>query len=141
MSMVEERTCDFTGQSIEPGTGIMYVRADGTVLHFVDSKAEKNYLKGREARDLKWTGVGRPEPQAATTTDEPEPADSADEVDEDDADLPPDVDESTPESSEAVEEGSDEAEAPSTADEVNVEPDDAAVAERDEEQEDDAEAK
>ena len=56
--MVEKRTCDFSGAEIEPGTGIMYVRNDGTVLHFVDSKAEKNYLMGREARDLEWTAEG-----------------------------------------------------------------------------------
>ena len=57
--MVEKRTCDYTGEDIEPGTGIMYVRKDGTVLHFVDSKAEKNYKLGREPRDLEWTEAGR----------------------------------------------------------------------------------
>ena len=57
--MVEKRTCDYTGEEIEPGTGIMYVRNDGTVLHFVDSKAEKNYKLGRESRDLEWTEEGR----------------------------------------------------------------------------------
>lgn len=61
MTMVERRTCDYTGRPIEPGTGIMYVRTDGTVLHFVDSKAEKNYLLGREPRDLGWTEAGRTE--------------------------------------------------------------------------------
>jgi len=59
--MVEHRTCDYSGKEIEPGTGIMYVRTDGTVLHFADSKAEKNYLLGREARDLEWTEAGRGE--------------------------------------------------------------------------------
>ncbi|ELY95505.1 50S ribosomal protein L24e [Natrialba taiwanensis] len=57
--MVEKRTCDYTGEEIEPGTGIMYVKTDGTVLHFVDSKAEKNYKLGREPRDLEWTEEGR----------------------------------------------------------------------------------
>ncbi|MFC4438391.1 MULTISPECIES: 50S ribosomal protein L24e [Natrialbaceae] len=57
--MVEKRTCDYTGEEIEPGTGIMYVRNDGTILHFVDSKAEKNYKLGREPRDLEWTEAGR----------------------------------------------------------------------------------
>lgn len=75
--MVEERTCDYTGQSIEPGTGIMYVRSDGTILHFVDAKAEKNYMKGREARDLEWTAAGQAteDPGEADTSGE-EPADS-----------------------------------------------------------------
>ena len=57
--MVSTRTCDFSGEDIEPGTGIMYVRNDGTVLHFKDRKAEKNYFMGREARDLEWTQAGR----------------------------------------------------------------------------------
>ncbi|PCR90999.1 50S ribosomal protein L24e [Natrinema ejinorense] len=57
--MVEKRTCDYTGEEIEPGTGIMYVQTDGTVLHFVDSKAEKNFKLGREPRDLEWTEEGR----------------------------------------------------------------------------------
>jgi len=52
--MVEHRTCDYTGEEIEPGTGIMYVENDGTVLHFVDSKAEKNYFMDRDPRDLEW---------------------------------------------------------------------------------------
>ena len=57
--MVETRTCDYTGEEIEPGTGTMYVRNDGTILHFKDSKAEKNYFLGREARDLEWTAEGQ----------------------------------------------------------------------------------
>ena len=57
--MVQKRTCDYTGEEIEPGTGIMYVKIDGTVLHFVDSKAEKNYKLGREPRDLEWTEAGQ----------------------------------------------------------------------------------
>ena len=57
--MVETRTCDYSGEDIEPGTGTMFVKTDGTVLHFKDSKAEKNYLLGREARDLEWTEAGR----------------------------------------------------------------------------------
>ncbi|ADE04505.1 50S ribosomal protein L24e [Haloferax volcanii] len=57
--MVEKRTCDYSGEEIEPGTGTMYVKTDGTVLHFKDSKAEKNYFLGREARDLEWTEAGR----------------------------------------------------------------------------------
>ncbi|PSQ18133.1 50S ribosomal protein L24e [Halobacteriales archaeon QS_8_69_26] len=55
--MPTKRTCDYTGEEIEPGTGVMYVKNDGTVLHFVNSKAEKNYFMGREARDLEWIGT------------------------------------------------------------------------------------
>ncbi|WP_181691815.1 50S ribosomal protein L24e [Natronomonas sp. LN261] len=57
--MVQERTCDYSGQEIEPGTGTMYVKNDGTVLWFADAKCEKNYLMGREARDLEWVGDER----------------------------------------------------------------------------------
>ena len=89
--MVEKRTCDYTGEEIEPGTGIMYVKTDGTVLHFVDSKAEKNYKLGREPRDLEWTEEGRrakgpvqDEAPAAAEADEDEAVDeeSVDESDE-----------------------------------------------------------
>jgi len=48
------RTCDYTDEEIEPGTGKMFVRTDGTILWFKDSKAEKNYFLGRESRDLEW---------------------------------------------------------------------------------------
>jgi len=97
--MVEKRTCDYTGEEIEPGTGIMYVKNDGTVLHFVDSKAEKNYKLGREPRDLEWTEEGR---RAKGPVQEEAPA--AAEADEDEADEDEAVDE------ESVDE-SDEAEA------------------------------
>ena len=80
--MVQERTCDYTGEAIEPGTGIMYIANDGTVMHFVDSKAEKNYLLGREPRDLEWTAAGRGSSrteQATTETAEPDAEDTASE--------------------------------------------------------------
>ena len=85
--MVTTRTCDFSGEDIEPGTGIMYVRNDGTVLHFKDRKAEKNYFMGREARDLEWTQAGRaakdtrrPQESVAEPEPEPEPEPAADEA-------------------------------------------------------------
>jgi large subunit ribosomal protein L24e len=59
--MVQKRTCDYSGQEIEPGTGTMYVKTDGTVLWFADAKCEKNYFMGREARDLEWIGEEEPE--------------------------------------------------------------------------------
>ena len=70
------RTCDYTGEEIEPGTGKMYVETDGTVLWFKNSKAEKNYFLGRESRDLEWI---HDEEQVVEE-------DEADEVDEDEAD-------------------------------------------------------
>ncbi|AGB37580.1 50S ribosomal protein L24e [Natronococcus occultus] len=86
--MVEKRTCDYTGEEIEPGTGIMYVQNDGTVLHFVDSKAEKNYKLGREPRDLEWTEAGRAgkgpaeaETAASEDADQDEVAEAAEDED------------------------------------------------------------
>ncbi|MFP8954164.1 50S ribosomal protein L24e [Natrialbaceae archaeon A-arb3/5] len=92
--MVEKRTCDYTGEEIEPGTGIMYVKNDGSVLHFVDSKAEKNYKLGREPRDLEWTEEGRRgkgPAQADTPADETADQDDVVEA-EDDEDLAEETD-------------------------------------------------
>ena len=56
MNMPERRICSFTGDEIEPGTGMMFVRRDGSVLWFKSSKARKNQLQlKRNARRLKWT--------------------------------------------------------------------------------------
>lgn len=64
--MPQQRQCDFCGDDIEPGTGTMFVRTDGSVIHFCSSKCEKNADLGREARDLAWTEEG------GAGTDEPE---------------------------------------------------------------------
>ena len=54
--MVERRTCSFCGNEIEPGTGKMYVKKDGTVLYFCKMKCQKNTLKlHRTPRWEKWT--------------------------------------------------------------------------------------
>jgi large subunit ribosomal protein L24e len=54
-NMAERRICNFSGEEIEPGTGVMYVKRDGTVLWFKDSKARKNMKLGRNPRKVKWT--------------------------------------------------------------------------------------
>ncbi len=49
-------TCSFSGERMEPGTGKMYVKSDGTVLYFKNSKCEKNFIKlGRKPFATKWT--------------------------------------------------------------------------------------
>ena len=54
--MPERRVCNVTHEESEPGTGMMFVRRDGTVLWFKDSKSRKNMLKlKRNPRRLKWT--------------------------------------------------------------------------------------
>jgi large subunit ribosomal protein L24e len=57
---MEIRYCSFCGEKLEPGTGKMYIRKDGSILYFDSSKCEKNYLKlKREARDVLWTKEGQ----------------------------------------------------------------------------------
>lgn len=54
--MVEKRTCSFCGSDIEPGTGKLFVKKDGTVLYFCKMKCQKNMLKlGRIPRRVRWT--------------------------------------------------------------------------------------
>lgn len=73
--MPQQRNCDFCGAQVEPGTGTMFVHADGSVVHFCSSKCENNAELGREARNLEWTEAGRgPERTAAAATDETEAA-------------------------------------------------------------------
>jgi large subunit ribosomal protein L24e len=57
--MVETRECDFCGDDIEPGTGTMFVYADGRTVHYCSSKCEANADLGREPRDVEWTAEGR----------------------------------------------------------------------------------
>lgn len=52
---MEKRVCSFCNREIEPGTGKMFVKRDGTIFHFCSSKCEKNMLKlGRLPRKVKW---------------------------------------------------------------------------------------
>ncbi|HEB37698.1 MAG TPA: 50S ribosomal protein L24e [Thermoplasmatales archaeon] len=54
--MVERRVCSFCGNEIEPGTGKLYIRKDGTIYHFCSSKCQKNLLKlKRVPRKIRWT--------------------------------------------------------------------------------------
>lgn len=48
--------CSFSGEEIKKGTGKMFVRDNGQILWFKNSKCEKNYFKlGRDNRKFKWT--------------------------------------------------------------------------------------
>ncbi|MDP7116278.1 MAG: 50S ribosomal protein L24e [Candidatus Woesearchaeota archaeon] len=52
--------CSFCGKDLEKGTGKMYVKKDGSILHFCAMKCEKNMLKlKRNPRKLLWTQQGR----------------------------------------------------------------------------------
>ncbi len=54
------RKCSFCGREIEPGTGMMYVKKDGTILYFCSSKCRKNMLKTRrDPKKIRWTNLFR----------------------------------------------------------------------------------
>jgi large subunit ribosomal protein L24e len=54
--MVDRRVCSFCGNEIEPGTGKMYVKIDGTIYNFCKNKCHKNLIElHRVPRRTKWT--------------------------------------------------------------------------------------
>ena len=54
--MPPKRTCTFCGLEIEPGTGKMYIKKDGTIFHFCSSKCQKNLVQlKRVPRRTEWT--------------------------------------------------------------------------------------
>ena len=99
--MPRTRECHYCGTDIEPGTGTMLVRNDGSTTHFCSSKCENNADLGREARNLGWTDAGRAttaaQAQAAEEAEaeaaEEAEAEAADEADEEAADEEAEADE------------------------------------------------
>ena len=55
--MVDMKKCTFCGGQIEPGTGKMLVKKDGTIQYFCSTKCENNNKLGRMPRLTKWSGV------------------------------------------------------------------------------------
>ncbi|MCI4350906.1 MAG: hypothetical protein L3K15_05275 [Thermoplasmata archaeon] len=54
--MVVKRQCSFCANEIEPGTGTLFVKRDGTVFSFCSSSCRKQQLHlGRVGHRLKWT--------------------------------------------------------------------------------------
>lgn len=54
--MVAKRQCSFCAEEIEPGTGMTFVKRDGTVFQFCSSSCRKQQLGlGRIGHRLKWT--------------------------------------------------------------------------------------
>jgi len=54
--MVQRRLCTFCGNEIEPGTGRLYIKRDGTTFHYCSNKCNKNHLKlHRVPRRVRWT--------------------------------------------------------------------------------------
>lgn len=53
---MEQRVCSFCGSPLEPGTGLMFIKKDGTVYYFNSKRCQTSLLKqGRLARRIKWT--------------------------------------------------------------------------------------
>jgi large subunit ribosomal protein L24e len=57
--MVEQHVCTFCGSQLEPGTGKMYVKKDGSVMFFCSSKCQNNQKLGRVPRRVEWTAAGK----------------------------------------------------------------------------------
>ena len=54
--MVVKRQCSFCAREIEPGTGMIFVKRDGTVFHFCTSSCRKQQLHlHRVGHHFKWT--------------------------------------------------------------------------------------
>jgi large subunit ribosomal protein L24e len=118
--MVRTRECNFCGDDIEPGTGTMFVRVDGTTEHFCSAKCERSDELGREPRNVGWTEAGRQAAEANRAADEarqeaaaeaesePEPeeaeVDAEDEAESESADAEDEADADTEESAETEEE-------------------------------------
>ena len=57
--MVDVYTCSYCGKQMEPGTGKLFVRKDGSLFYFCSSKCQSNYNLGRIPRRVAWTAAGR----------------------------------------------------------------------------------
>jgi large subunit ribosomal protein L24e len=57
--MVDSFTCTFCGSAMEPGTGKMFVKRDGTIFYFCSTKCQNNQRLGRVPRRVAWTTAGR----------------------------------------------------------------------------------
>lgn len=54
--MVVKRSCSFCAGEVEPGTGMMFVKKDGTAFFFCSSVCRRDQLKlGRVGHRFKWT--------------------------------------------------------------------------------------
>jgi len=51
--------CSFCGEQVPEGRGKLYVKNDGKVLVFCNSKCQKNWKLKREGKNVKWTKIAR----------------------------------------------------------------------------------
>ncbi|RLJ09922.1 MAG: 50S ribosomal protein L24 [Candidatus Aenigmatarchaeota archaeon] len=47
--------CSFCGGTLPEGRGKMFVRNDGKIFYFCNSKCQKNWKLGRQGKKVKWT--------------------------------------------------------------------------------------
>jgi len=60
--------CSFCGEKIKPGTGLLFVKKDGTPLFFCKRKCERNLLVlKRKPSSTKWTGIFHAAKEAGKT--------------------------------------------------------------------------
>ncbi|MDH4122904.1 MAG: 50S ribosomal protein L24e [Thermoplasmata archaeon] len=56
--MVEQKLCSFCGNNIEPGTGRLFIRKDGSTFIFCSNKCFKNLMDlKRVPRATQWTAA------------------------------------------------------------------------------------
>lgn len=76
--MVVKRQCSFCAREIEPGTGMMFVKRDGTVFHFCTSSCRKQQLNlHRVGHRFKWTRAHELKRAADRSTAQKAPAAAA----------------------------------------------------------------
>jgi large subunit ribosomal protein L24e len=56
---MEQRKCFFCGTMLEPGTGKLYVKKDGSTYFMCSSKCISNFKLGRLPRRTEWTEKGK----------------------------------------------------------------------------------
>jgi len=106
--MPRTRECDYCGDDIEPGTGTMFVRKDGSTVHFCSSKCENNADLGREARNLEWTEAGGAPDEEAVADQETTESESGEDVTTEDEDVQTETEEDVEESESVEAESADE---------------------------------
>ena len=55
LNKVKKMKCSFCGGQVPEGRGKMYVKNDGRIFNFCNSKCQKNWKMGRDAKNIKWT--------------------------------------------------------------------------------------
>jgi large subunit ribosomal protein L24e len=49
--------CSFCAGKVPEGRGKVFVKTDGKIFHFCNSKCQKNWRMGRAGKNVRWTQV------------------------------------------------------------------------------------